>query len=240
MYLFRTNGALLASFTKPVPVFYDYFGQSVAAVGSDRVLIGAYQADKGATDSGVAYLFHTNGALLTTFTNPTPAAADYFGYAAAGLGGDRVVIGAYQDDAGSNNAGAAYVFSTSGTLLTTMTNPTPAAEDFFGWSLAALGNDRVLVGAHQHDVGVRDVGAAYLFSIPTASAPDLAVTRSNNAVVVSWPRTAEGWVLEWTNVLRQVSAPWPQIPPPYQTNGPNLQLTEAAPVGSKFYRLHKP
>ena len=121
-----------------------------------------------------------------------------------------------------------------------MTNPTPAAEDFFGWSLAALGNDRVLVGAHQHDVGVRDVGAAYLFSIPTASAPDLAVTRSNNAVVVSWPRTAEGWVLEWTNVLRQVSAPWPQIPPPYQTNGPNLQLTEAAPVGSKFYRLHKP
>jgi len=52
--------------------------------------------------------------------------------------------------------------------------------------------------------------------------------------------SADGCVLEGTNALPQVSAPWPQIPPPYQTNGANLQFTEPAPVGNKFYRLHRP
>ena len=70
--------------------------------------------------------------------------------------------------------------------------------------------------------------------------PSLTVTRSNSAVIVSWPLPAEGWVLEWTNALPKVAAPWPQIPPPYQTNGVNLQFIEPSPTGHKFYRLHKP
>jgi hypothetical protein len=77
-------------------------------------------------------------------------------------------------------------------------------------------------------------------AVQTEGAPYLTVTRSNNAVIVSWPLPAVGWVLEWTNVLSQVSAPWPQILPPYQTNGPNLQYTDPVPAGNKFYRLHKP
>jgi hypothetical protein len=62
---------------------------------------------------------------------------------------------------------------------------------------------------------------------------------STNTVVVSWPLPADGWVLEATNALPQVSAPWPQIAPPYETNGPNLQFTEPLPTGNKFYRLKK-
>lgn len=78
-------------------------------------------------------------------------------------------------------------------------------------------------------------------AVPTPGAPFLTVVRTTtNTVVVSWPLPAEGWVLEWTNALPQVSAPWPQIPPPYQTNGLNLQFTEPLPTGNKFYRLHKP
>jgi len=79
-----------------------------------------------------------------------------------------------------------------------------------------------------------------IYAVQTPGAPFLNVTRSNNAVIVSWPLPAEGWVLEWTNALPQISVPWPQIPPPYQTNGANLQFTEPVPVGNKFYRLHKP
>ena len=70
--------------------------------------------------------------------------------------------------------------------------------------------------------------------------PRLTVTRSNGAVIVSWPLPADDWVLEATNALPQVSADWPQIAPPYQTNGANLQFTEPLPTGKKFYRLHKP
>lgn len=64
---------------------------------------------------------------------------------------------------------------------------------------------------------------------------------TTNTVVISWPIAgAEGWVLEATNALPTVSAPWPVIPPPYQTNGVNLQVIEPAPLGNKFYRLHRP
>jgi hypothetical protein len=76
-------------------------------------------------------------------------------------------------------------------------------------------------------------------AVQTPGAPYLTVTRSNNAVIVSWALPAEGWVLEATNAIQHVSAPWPQIPAPYQTNGPSLQFTEPSPVGNKFYRLHK-
>lgn len=67
---------LLTVFTNPTPVTGDYFGSSVVAVGADRVLIAAPWDNTGATWAGAAYLFSLNGALLTTFTNPTPAAND--------------------------------------------------------------------------------------------------------------------------------------------------------------------
>ena len=70
--------------------------------------------------------------------------------------------------------------------------------------------------------------------------PLLTVSRNHNAVTVSWPRLADGWVLEWTNALPSVAAPWPQIPPPYQTNGACYEFTEPLHTGTRFYRLHKP
>ena len=79
-----------------------------------------------------------------------------------------------------------------------------------------------------------------LAAVQTQGAPWLTITStSTNTVVVSWPMPAEGWVLEATNAL-PATAPWPQLAPPYQTNGANLQYIEASPVGNRFYRLHKP
>jgi len=73
-----------------------------------------------------------------------------------------------------------------------------------------------------------------------ANAPLLSIApAATNAVIVSWPSPSDGWVLEWTNALPQVSVPWPQILPPYQTNGANLQFTEPSPTGNRFYRLVK-
>ncbi len=163
-YLFSTNGTLLTTFTNPTPAINDTFGISVATVGSDRVLIAAYGDDTGATDTGAAYLFNTNGTLLITFTNPTPAASDSLGLSVAAVGSDRVLIGAAYDNTGATDAGAAYLFSTNGTLLTTFTNPTPAASEFFGSAFAAVGSDRVLISAPGDDTGATDAGVMYLFS----------------------------------------------------------------------------
>ncbi len=164
-YLFRTNGALLVTFTNPTPAAYDYFGRSVAAVGADRVLIGAVGATSGAGwGTGAVYLFSTNGALLTTFTNPTPVANDYFGCSVAAVGSDRVLIGACWDEIDGNTKGAAYLFRTNGVLLTTFTKPKQANGGWFGYSVAAAGSDRVLIGGPYDSTDTEGAGAVYLFS----------------------------------------------------------------------------
>jgi len=77
------------------------------------------------------------GDLLQTLNNPTPATSDYFGHSVA-VSGATVVVGAYMDNMGATEAGAAHVFdAASGDLLWTLNNPTPVASDFFGYSAAA-------------------------------------------------------------------------------------------------------
>ena len=65
------------------------------------------------------------------------------------VSGSTVVVGAYWDDTGATDAGAAYIFdATTGNLLRTLNNPTPAATDLFGRSVAVSGST-VVVGAHR-------------------------------------------------------------------------------------------
>jgi hypothetical protein len=163
VYLFDgTTGALLHTFLNPTPAAKDRFGQSVAVAGNS-VLVGALMDDAGATDSGAVYLFDgITGVLLHTFLNPTPAFRDYFGVSVAWVG-NNVLVGAYKDDAGSSDSGAAYLFDgTTGALLHTFLNPTPAANDWFGAHVAGVENN-VLVSAYKDDAGTIDSGAAYLF-----------------------------------------------------------------------------
>ena len=163
-YLFSSNGALLTTFTNPAPAYNDFFGSSVAAAGTDRVLIGASGDETSGIDSGGAYLFSTNGALLTSFNCPAPAFAAYFGASVVDVGINQVVIGAPHITPIVHYPGAAYMFSTNGALTTTFTNPSPAANDGFGASVATVGTDRVLIGAPHKSTGASEVGAAYLFS----------------------------------------------------------------------------
>jgi hypothetical protein len=75
----------------------------------------------------------------------------------------------------------------------------------------------------------------------TPGAPWLTITRTvTNTVCVWWPLPTDGWVLEWTNRVAGVSAPWPQVSQPCQTNATQAWIVEPAPTGNRFYRLHKP
>ncbi len=158
-YLFDMHATLLTTFTNPLPGGGATFGDSVAHVGPDRVLIGAPHYNTNTTTAGAAYLFLTNGTLLTTFTSPSPAGFDAFGGSVTALGNDRVLIG--DPRRGTTSPGAAYLFSTNGTLLTAFTNPYPADNDNFGYGLADMGSDRVLIGAHGQS---NYSGIAYLFT----------------------------------------------------------------------------
>ncbi len=158
-YLYSTNGTLLAFLDNPYPGNYDQHGFSVVAFGSDRVLVGV-------PGLSLVHLFSTNGTSLTIFTNPTPPAYGHrFGHSVAAVGTERVLIGAPEDDTGATNAGLVYVFNANGTLLTTITNPTPAVGDNFGDRMAMLGNDRVLISAPGDDTTGTDSGSAYVFNV---------------------------------------------------------------------------
>ena len=115
------------------------------------------------------------GAPLQTYLNPTPAAGDNFGCSVAAVG-NNALIGARYDDTGATDSGAAYLFDGStGVRLRTFLNPTPAASDYFGSSVAAVGNN-VLIGAYGDDTGASNAGAAYLFDgstgTPTQDVPE--------------------------------------------------------------------
>jgi hypothetical protein len=168
----------------------DHAGGAVAPAGDldgdgyDDVLIGAPDQSDGGTGAGAAYVVHgplsgqaslsaADGVIIGRLAwdhagNSVAAVGD-----ATGDGISDVLIGAYIEDSGGLNAGAAFMVSGPVTGTRYLTDADAgfigeAESDLAGWSVAAPGdvngNGRadVLVGAPQSDVAGTDAGAAYL------------------------------------------------------------------------------
>lgn len=234
-FIFSTSGVLLTAITNPV---FDltWFGWAVAAT-TDKILVSAPLIG----DVGIAYLFSTNGTLMHTITNPTPRINDKFGYSVAAVGGDKFLIGGQYGAAQDGYPGAAYLYSSNGTLLKTITNPTPEYGDSFGWAVAALGSGQIIIGANYDNTGAHAAGAAYLYALTYSDVPNLKFDRIGGNLLLSWPRPSTGFVLETTTGL---AAPpgtnvWTQVPLPYQTNATEISVT-VTPATNQFFRLHQP
>ena len=92
---------------------YDRFTSDIAISG-DTAVVGAVRDDTpGGTDAGSAYVFMRSGGVWTEKAHlfaSDGAAGDRFGYCVE-MFGDRVVVGAWGDDApGGTDAGSVYVF----------------------------------------------------------------------------------------------------------------------------------
>lgn len=165
-HLFHRNGTHLLTINRPEPgaVDWTYFGTYLSALADGRLLLGAHcYSPPGQNFAGRAYLYDTNGVRLATFVNPTPQTDDHFGQALCGLGTDRVVIGAPDDNTSFSHSGSVYLMGTDGTLLATVTNPAPGANANFGGAVAAIGSDRFAVGAALDDQAGTDAGRVYLY-----------------------------------------------------------------------------
>jgi hypothetical protein len=142
----------------------DYFGRSVAIDG-DTIIAGAAEEDTGGSAAGAAYVFTRSGTTWTQqqkLVASDAQASDFFGYSTA-ISGDTVVVGAFGEDTGSSSAGAAYVFTRSGTTWSQQQKIQASdlqASDYFGRALA-IGGDTVVLTAP--GVGA-NVGAAYIFT----------------------------------------------------------------------------
>jgi len=187
-YVYDMNTATpsvpVATLNSPTSADFDQFGGSVA-ISETRVVVGAYQDDTGAEDAGSAYVYDLTSATpstsVATLNDPSPALHDLFGYSVA-VSGTRVVVGAYQDDTGAEDAGSAYVYDLAGFAPTVpvaiLKNPDPTMDDQFGFSVAISG-ERVVVGAYRDDTATENAGSAYVYDLASAT-PDLPVATLNN------------------------------------------------------------
>jgi len=145
----------------------DYFGQSVSIYG-DTAIVGAYIEDAGGLNAGAAYIFTRSGSTWTEqqkIQASDAQAGDNFGRSVS-IHGDTAIVGASYEDTGAANAGAAYIFTRSGSTWTEQQKIQASdaqAGDYFGQSVSIYG-DTAIVGANYEDTGASDAGAAYIFT----------------------------------------------------------------------------
>ena len=175
-YVFRrdTGGAgnwgQLAKVTASDAQTKDYFGWSVAVSG-DTVLVGAPYGDAG--DTGATYIFQPDQDSADTWSEVEKLTAsdaelfDHFGGSVA-ISGDTAFVGARNEDAGGNRAGAAYLFRRdeggpgNWGEVTKLTASDAQADEQFGVSVA-LGGEAAVVGATDQELVGDRKGSAYVF-----------------------------------------------------------------------------
>jgi hypothetical protein len=142
VYLFDgTTGALIRVFHHPTPAASAEFGTSVAALGGD-VLVGAPTGNFNLSPGAAFRLDAATGAVLRTFTAPTPTVQDLFGTSVAAFGTD-VLVGAPGE---AGRLGAVHLLDgATGALVRTFSGPPSTGR--FGVSLAVDGS-LILAGAN--------------------------------------------------------------------------------------------
>lgn len=148
-----------------------YFGYSVS-ISSDGTYAAVGASGDNNQDYGAVHVFIRSGtswseqAKLVASDQQT---SDTLGISVSISGaGDYVIGGAWGEDTGGSNAGAAYIFVRSGTSWSQqqkIQSTDIGANDHFGWS-SNISNDGnyVIVGAHYEGTGGGEAGAAYIFN----------------------------------------------------------------------------
>ena len=145
----------------------DWFGYAVAVDG-DVAVVGAYKEDTPIDRTGAAYIFERNAGGINAWGQVKRLSGhsgwDVFG-AGVAVGGDVIVIGAWGQDTGGNNAGAGYIYERNAGGINnwgevkTLKASDPVADDRFGLTFAVDG-DVVVAGVYRkNDL----TGAAYIY-----------------------------------------------------------------------------
>lgn len=150
----------IQTFNNPTPESFARFGAALETLGN-QIFIGTPGWNG---SQGLVYLLDGNtGQLIQTFNNPSSTAGNSeFGTAIATLGLSPV-IGAPADSSAALASGSVYVYNPiTGLPITQLPNPTPEPFDYFGYSVATIGNN-IIVGAPMDNTLELRGGTAYLF-----------------------------------------------------------------------------
>jgi hypothetical protein len=165
-FIFKLNGDVMATIQSPVPVEGGGFSESVAA-SDDFVVVGEPGASYGDIYSaGKAYIFSSNGDLITTLQASEPSEGAGFGESVAAYG-DVVVVGEpYASMGGKICVGKAYIFNSNGGLIDVLTAPEPEEVAGFGKSIAISGDIIVVGEPFAPAIGEHAMGRVHVFEYP--------------------------------------------------------------------------
>ncbi|MBX7104445.1 MAG: Ig-like domain-containing protein [Gemmataceae bacterium] len=227
----------LASIDNPAPSQFDYFGKSVAVVGT-TVIVGAPGEDSIGTDQGAAYYYDLLSGTPTvptvTLNNPAGTFDSQFGHSAA-VAGKYVLIGSSESTSGAyaTSDNAVHVFDrTSATPtvpLGSLINATTAAGESFGGSVAADGRYVVVGAPSDGDAGIVRTGRAFVYDLlsPTPLIPILtlnnpspakddrfgtAVAISGQTVAIGSPFDDSGAINAGLVYVYDLLSPTPEVP----------------------------
>lgn len=148
-----------AKIIPPDGAAYDQFGSSVA-IGGSTMAVGADHDKSAGTNFGSAYIYKLIGSTWTYEAEVHGSGSSLnglFGSAVAvSESGDRVVVGAQMEDPGWQNGGLAYSFHKNGSTWVEefiIREPNPYANNYFGYSVGASGNQAVVGSINAQTTG---------------------------------------------------------------------------------------
>jgi hypothetical protein len=172
VYIFTRAGSTWTQQTKlyPSDQVEGNYGVDVAYSGNTLVVGDDYHGVAGSSRLGRAYVYTYEGStwtLQSTLSASSAVAEDYFASAVA-ISGDTILVGASGRENGTvMNAGAAFVFTRSGTTWTQqaiVTHTGAAADDNFGQAVSLDGDSAVIGAPYQDFIGQGERGAAHVFT----------------------------------------------------------------------------
>jgi len=149
----------------------DYFGEKVSISGDYAIIGSRWDDDKG-SNSGSAYIFKREGLdwiQQAKLLADDGAKDDLFG-GSVSIDGDYAIIGAHNDDKGTNS-GSAYIFKkedSSWFQQEKLLANDGTTADYFGCAVSISG-DFAIVGAYHDDDKGSGSGSAYIFNREGAS-----------------------------------------------------------------------
>jgi uncharacterized repeat protein (TIGR01451 family) len=147
---------------------FELFGTSVSISGDTAVIGAERDATAGGMDAGAAYVFVRSGTAWSEQQKlmASDGGAGHFFGGSVSISGDTLVVGARLAPSPGGSAGAAYVFTRSGTTWTEqqkLVASDGASGDFFGASVSVSGNTIVVGAERDANAGGFEAGAAYVF-----------------------------------------------------------------------------
>jgi len=149
---------------------YQFFGASVAAAGTNLLVVGAPGDTVGRNYSGAAYVFRVNNAQ--SFTQeakliPAGVAPEAEFGASVSAVENLLIIGAPSDETADIPSGAAYIYARTNSVWTNTARLTPDGNEAYGsfGQSVAINANRALVGAPQASGISSHSGSAWIYQL---------------------------------------------------------------------------